>query len=387
MKRENNINTDILIYYIIKVLSFVLFVLVLLLCVALLTLWERKILGLIQRRKGPNVVGYCGVLQPFSDGIKLLLKESVVPSRANKYLFLLAPALALTFSFLLWAVIPVGTYIHEENEVSSTWSWSNIIIGPIETVNDVVQLHKHKDDDEDTVLGLNLAKDQVYMAGEPVTTVDLNNTAYLGSILNTNIGLLMILAILSLNTYPVILGGWASNSKYAFLGALRASAQMISYEIAMSLTVLPVCVLSGSSNLNDIIQAQSVVWNIFILPLSFILFFICVLAETYRTPFDFTEAEGELVSGFNVEYSSMGFALFFLAEYLNIIFMCGFMSVLFFGGLKVYITLILLFFIILIRGTLPRYRYDQLMRLGWRIIMPISVIYLVIISTVFFFFF
>ena len=319
----NSTEINIILYYIFKIISFTLFILVLLLCVAILTLWERKILGLIQRRKGPNVVGYCGVLQPFADGIKLLLKEAVIPSRANKYLFLLAPTLAMTFSFILWSLLPVGTYIYEDSDVS--YFWSGVSTQIVEDI-DVVCYSKHMDDDYDDMVYYNFILDYCNFVDEFFKQYNDSNNIYLGSLLNTDIGLLMVIAILSLNTYPIILGGWASNSKYAFLGSLRASAQMISYEIAMSLTLLPICVVSGSANLNDIVEAQFYIWNIFILPVSFILFFICVLAETYRTPFDFTEAEGELVSGFNVEYSSMGFALFFLGEYLNIIFMCGFMS-------------------------------------------------------------
>lgn len=373
---------EVLLYVVIKILSFVLFIIVLLLCVALLTVWERKILGLLQRRKGPNVVGYCGVLQPFSDGLKLLLKECIIPSRANKYLFIFAPVLAMAISFMLWSVLPVGTYITPPEDVYFFWDYDASYIEDFNFSDELALAYLEVNSNfvTDFIVDFEAFVDSFLKK-------DYKDSIYLGSLLNTDVGLLMILSLLSLNTYPVILGGWASNSKYAFLGSLRASAQMISYEIAMSLTVLPVCVLSGSASLNDIIEVQCNLWNIFVLPVSFILFFICVLAETYRTPFDFTEAEGELVSGFNVEYSSMGFALFFLAEYLNIIFMCAFMSVLFFGGLRIYIVLLLLFFIILVRGTLPRYRYDQLMRLGWRIIMPISVFYLIIVSFVFFFFF
>jgi len=371
---------EISLYFLIKILSFISFIIMLLLSVALLTLWERKILGLVQRRKGPNVVGYCGVLQPFSDGLKLLLKECIIPSRANKYLFIFAPVLAMTLSFMLWSVLPIGTYIYEPQDVFLSWDMS---VAPMEDYNFPVVYTGEFLEGAEVLDSKTAFQDFV----DSWVKTECKDSIYLGSLLNTDISLLMILALLSLNTYPVILGGWASNSKYAFLGSLRASAQMISYEIAMSLTLLPICVISGSANLNDVILVQSNMWNIFVLPVSFILFFICVLAETYRTPFDFTEAEGELVAGFNVEYSSMGFALFFLAEYLNIIFMCAFMSVLFFGGLRVWVVLLLLFFIILIRGTLPRYRYDQLMRLGWRIIMPISVFYLIIVSFVFFFFF
>jgi len=327
---------DLYAYYSIKLISFVFFVLILLLCVALTTVWERKILGLIQRRKGPNVVGYCGVLQPFSDGLKLLLKESIVPTRANKYMFLFAPVLAMTLSFMLWAVLPVGVYIYEPDDVFLMWNYAGQTAEFYDLDDGILQPDYIFFRDIDVLYAntISVSEDNLFINSfndflNYMNEKDTKNNIYLGSILNTDIGLLMILSILSLNTYPVILGGWASNSKYAFLGALRASAQMISYEIAMSLTILPICVVSGSANMNDIIESQTYIWNILLLPLSFILFFICVLAETYRTPFDFTEAEGELVSGFNVEYSSMGFALFFLAEYLNIIFMCGFMSVLF----------------------------------------------------------
>lgn len=298
------------------VILYLLIIVFVLLSVAVFTLVERKIMSLIQRRRGPNVVGFFGILQPFADGIKLFLKECIVPSRANRLVFIFSPLLALSVSLLVWLVLPL---------------WF----------------------------------------GECVVTFDVS--------------ILYVLALLSLNSYSIVLGGWASNSKYAFLGAIRGTAQMISYEIAMGLNLFGVVVMHSSLNLEVIFCEQfTIFFNfLFMLP-SFILFYICFLAETYRTPFDFTEAEGELVSGFNVEYSSMGFALFFLGEYANIIFMSFFMSVIFFGGIYLPIILFLLFVTVWLRSTLPRYRYDQLMRLGWRVIMPLALLNLVLFSIVVF---
>jgi NADH-quinone oxidoreductase subunit H len=286
-----------------------------LLSVAVFTVVERKIMGSIQRRRGPNVVGVFGILQPFSDGIKLFLKELIIPSRANRIMFVFCPILALSVSLMVWVVLPFKS----------------------------------------------------------------------GALLPVDVGLLYVLALLSLNTYSLILGGWSSNSKYAFLGAMRAGAQMVSYEIAMGLSIMVLVVSGGSLNFLVLVESQEELWNVFVFLPSFFLFYICFLAETYRTPFDFSEAEGELVSGFNVEYSSMGFALFFIAEYVNIIFMCFLMSVLFFGGVRISVILLLLFVTVWLRSTLPRYRYDQLMRLGWRVIMPLSLLYFCIVCLVVYF--
>ena len=296
------------------IILYILIIIFVLLSVAVFTLVERKIMGLIQRRRGPNVVGFFGILQPFADGIKLFLKECIIPSRANRLVFIFAPILALSISFLVWLVIPL---------------W------------------------------------------------------FQESIISFDVSILYILALLSLNSYSIVLGGWASNSKYAFLGAIRGTAQMISYEIAMGLNLFGI-VLNHSSLSLDVVSSEQCIYyfNALFMVISFILFYICFLAETYRTPFDFTEAEGELVSGFNVEYSSMGFALFFLGEYANIIFMAFFMSVVFFGGVYLPVILVILFITVWLRSTLPRYRYDQLMRLGWRVIMPLALLNLMIISIV-----
>jgi NADH-quinone oxidoreductase subunit H len=294
--------------------------------VAYLTLMERKVIAAMQLRKGPNVVGYFGLLQPLADGLKLMLKEVILPQKANKALFLLAPIITFTLALIGWAVIPFS-----ENFTIS----------------------------------------------------------------NLNIGIVYLLATSSLGVYGIIIAGWASNSKYAFLGAIRSSAQMISYEVSIGLIIVSVVLLSGSLNLNEIILAQKNHW--FAIPLfpMFVVFFISALAETNRHPFDLPEAESELVAGYNVEYSSMPFSMFFLGEYANMILMSAFASTLFLGGwlplfdndfcnsipgflwlfAKIFF---LLFCFIWVRATLPRYRYDQLMRLGWKIFLPLSLIFVVI---------
>jgi len=255
---------EIYFYYGLKIIELLAYLLPLLICVAFLTLIERKVMGAIQRRQGPHKVGFYGLLQPFADGLKLLIKEPIIPLYSNKFLFLLAPIIFLSLSFLLWLVIP---------------------------------------------LGLNYC------------------------FLDLNLGLLYILGLSSLAVYGIILAGWASNSKYAFFGGLRSAAQMISYEVSLALLLLPLVMLSGTFNLMDILLSQSITgWNIiFFFPL-FVLFFITALAETNRSPFDLPEAESELVSGYNVEYSGFGFAFFFIAEYLNIIFMSCLITILFLGG-------------------------------------------------------
>ncbi|MDE3016404.1 MAG: NADH-quinone oxidoreductase subunit NuoH [Pseudomonadota bacterium] len=306
----------------------------LLICVAMLTWFERKVIAAMQLRKGPNVVGFFGLLQPFADGLKLLLKETIVPSGANQALFLIAPMLTFTLAMLGWAVIP-------------------------------------------------LSPDFV--------------------IANINVGVLYLFAVSSLSVYGIIVAGWASNSKYAFLGAIRSSAQMVSYEVSIGFVIVTVILVAGSLNLGDIVRAQSGGighWNAcgILFPM-FIVFFISGLAETNRHPFDLPEAEAELVAGYNVEYSSMSFALFFLGEYANMILMSGMTAILFLGGwdapfavapftrlppflwfaLKV---LLCLFVFVWARATLPRYRYDQLMRLGWKIFLPLSLVWVVIVAGV-----
>jgi NADH-quinone oxidoreductase subunit H len=313
------------------ILYFLSATLCLLIAVAYFTLIERQTLAAIQRRQGPNIVGFYGLLQPLADGLKLFLKETVLPKSSNLLIFILAPIFTFALALAGWAVIPLG----------DGFAMSNL-----------------------------------------------------------NIGLLYLFAISSLSVHSVIMAGWSSNSKYAFLGALRSAAQMISYEVSMGITIISVILISGSLNLNDIVNAQKNVW--YVLPLfpMFIIFFICILAETNRHPFDLPEAEAELVSGYNVEYSAMSFALFFLAEYSNIILMCALTVILFLGGwfpictvwfLK-YVpgvvwfsikTVFCIFLFIAVRGTLPRYRYDQLMRLGWKVFLPLSLCFLIIVSALF----
>src|SRR4051794_18169977 len=295
----------------------------LLIGVAYLTLAERKVLAAIQIRKGPNVVGPFGLLQPFADALKMLMKETIIPSGANRLLFLLAPMLTFMLAMLAWAVIPVN----------DGWAIADI-----------------------------------------------------------NVGILYLFAISSLGVYGIIIAGWASNSKYAFLGAMRSAAQMVSYEVSMGFVLVTVLLCVGSLNLSDVVMAQQKIW--FCIPLfpMFVIFFISALAETNRSPFDLPEGESEIVAGFFVEYSSMSFGLFFLGEYANMILMSAMTSILFLGGwlgpfgflselgplwliLKICICL---FFFIWIRGTMPRYRYHQLMRWGWKVFLPFSLLWLVL---------
>jgi NADH-quinone oxidoreductase subunit H len=302
----------------------------LLIAVAYLTLAERKVMASMQRRKGPNVVGFFGLLQPLADGLKLLIKEPVLPSNANTLLFAAAPILTFLLSLLSWAVIPFG-------------------------------------------YGLVLS--------------------------DLNVGVLYIFAISSLGVYGIILAGWSSNSKYAFLGALRSAAQMVSYEVSIGLILITILLCVGSLNITDIVMAQSKIWyGIPLFPI-LVLFFISALAETNRAPFDLPEAEAELVAGYNVEYSSMGFALFFLGEYANMILMSTLASILFLGGwLPPFNTALFywvpsgiwlgikvaffLFLFIWVRAAFPRYRYDQLMRLGWKVFLPLSLAAVIFVSGV-----
>lgn len=288
----------------------------LLVAVAYFTIAERKIMAAIQRRRGPNVVGLVGILQPFADGLKLFAKETIIPRNANTGLFLIAPCLAFVLSLLGWAVIPF---------------FKGVVICDI------------------------------------------------------NLGVLYLFAISSMNTYSVLLAGWASNSKYAFLGAIRSAAQMISYEVSIGLTILSVALCAGSFNLSDIALAQKAIWFCFPLLPCFIIFSVSMLAETNRQPFDLPEAESELVSGYNVEYSAMAFALFFLAEYANMLLMSFFVSILFLGGwiapfwLCAKVLLGVVYFIVA-RAAMPRFRYDQLMFLGWKCFLPLSLSYFVFVA-------
>jgi NADH-quinone oxidoreductase subunit H len=317
-----------MLYTLAIILKILAIVLPLLISVAYFTLAERKIMGAMQRRKGPNVVGTFGLLQPLADGFKLLIKETVIPSNANTVVFILAPIITFLLSLLGWAVIPFG---------------------------------------EDKVLA------------------------------DLNVGIMYLFAISSLGVYGVITSGWSSNSKYAFLGALRSAAQMVSYEVSIGVIIITVLLCVGSLNLSEIVLAQQSMW--FCIPLfpMFIMFFISALAETNRHPFDLPEAEAELVAGYNVEYSAMGFALFFLGEYANMLLMSGMTVILFLGGWlaplpiapftwvpgPLWFGIKMCFFVILFiwaRAAFPRYRYDQLMRLGWKIFLPLSLGYLFLVA-------
>ncbi len=302
----------------------------LMISMAMLTYFERKVIAAMQLRKGPNVVGPFGLLQPFADGLKLLMKETIIPTQSNKVMFLLAPMITFMLALVGWAVIPFS---------------------------------------EDFVIA------------------------------DLNVGVLYLFAISSLGVYGIIISGWASNSNYAFLGAIRSSAQMVSYEVSIGLVIITVLLCVGSLNLGDIIAAQSGgIGNwfacSFLFPM-FVIFFISALAETNRLPFDLPEAEGELVAGYNVEYSSMSFALFFLGEYINMILISAMTVVFFLGGWQApvtegWLTLIpaplwfilkicfILFLFLWVRATFPRYRYDQLMRLGWKVFLPFSLLWVVL---------
>lgn len=302
----------------------------LLIAVAFATYFDRKIWAAMQMRRGPNVVGIFGLLQPFADGVKLFMKETIIPAGANKVVFLLAPVIAFTLALVGWAVIPFGD-------------------------------------------GLVLA--------------------------DINVGILYLFAVSSLGVYGIIMGGWASNSKYAFIGALRSAAQMVSYEVSIGFVIVTVLLCVGSLNLSDIVRAQEGMW--FALPLlpMFVIFFISVLAETNRPPFDLPEADSELVAGYQVEYSAMAFALFMLGEYANILLLSALTAILFLGGwlppfdvapfnwipgpLWFLAKLGFIFFVISwVKATVPRYRYDQLMRLGWKVFLPFSLLWVMVTAGV-----
>ncbi len=313
----------------------ILFLLVpVLVSVAMIVWLDRRVWAFVQKRQGPNVVGPFGLLQSLADALKYIFKEIIIPASSNKIIFILAPIITMTLALIAWAVIPFG---------------------------------------EDQVLA------------------------------NINVGILYIFAVSSLGVYGIIMGGWASNSKYPFLGSIRSAAQMVSYEVSIGIIIINVLLCVGSLNLSDIVLAQKNIW--FIVPLfpMFVIFFISALAETNRPPFDLPEAEAELVAGYQTEYSGMMYAMFWLGEYANILLMCALGSILFLGGwlspIDLYpfnlipgaiwlILKILLLFILfaLVKAVVPRYRYDQLMRLGWKIFLPFSLTYVVLTASYLFYF-
>ena len=313
----------------------ILFLLVpVLVSVAMIVWLDRRVWAFVQKRQGPNVVGPFGLLQSLADALKYIFKEIIIPASSNKIIFILAPIITMTLALIAWAVIPFG---------------------------------------QDQVLA------------------------------NINVGILYIFAVSSLGVYGIIMGGWASNSKYPFLGSIRSAAQMVSYEVSIGIIIINVLLCVGSLNLSDIVLAQQNIW--FIIPLfpMFVIFFISALAETNRPPFDLPEAEAELVAGYQTEYSGMMYAMFWLGEYANILLMCALGSILFLGGwlspIDLYpfnlipgaiwlILKILLLFILfaLVKAVVPRYRYDQLMRLGWKIFLPFSLTYVVLTASYLFYF-
>ena len=335
-----------MIYYIAMLVKVVVVFVFVLLTVAYATYAERKIIGHMQVRLGPMRTGWHGLLQPIADGVKLFFKEEIVPSQSDKFAFLLAPVIALIPAFIGFAVIPFGDTIE--------------------------------------VMGYKI----------PLQIAAFYDTAA-GKVVDLNVGVLYILALASVGVYGIVLAGWSSNSKYSLLGGLRSSAQMISYELAAGLAIISVFMMSESLSLQKIVADQAGFgWYAFKQPLAFILFFICSLAEINRTPFDLPEAETELVSGFCTEYSSMKYAMFFMAEYANMVTVCAVTTTLFLGGwhgpaflpgwvwfiAKVYF---LIFVCMWIRATYPRYRYDQLMRLGWKVFLPLTLLNIVVTGLIY----
>ena len=313
----------------------ILFLLVpILISVAMIVWLDRRVWGLVQKRRGPNVVGPFGLFQTLADALKYIFKEIIIPASANKVVFILAPIVTMTLALVAWAVIPMS---------------------------------------EDLVLS------------------------------DINVGVLYLFAVSSLGVYGIIMGGWASNSKYPFLGAIRSAAQMVSYEVSIGIIIINVLLCVGSLNLKDIVIAQEELWYVIPLFPMFVIFFISALAETNRPPFDLPEAEAELVAGYQTEYSGMMYAMFWLGEYANILLMCAMGSILFLGGwlpildiyplnlipAPVWMMLKILFLFLLfalIKAIVPRYRYDQLMRLGWKIFLPFSLVYLVLTASFLFYF-
>ena len=313
----------------------ILFLLIPVLVTVAMIVWlDRRVWAFVQKRRGPNVVGPFGLLQSLADALKYVFKEIIIPASANKIIFIIAPIITMTLALIAWAVIPFS---------------------------------------------------------ESLVLADIN------------VGILYLFAVSSLGVYGIIMGGWASNSKYPFLGAIRSAAQMVSYEVSIGVIIINVLLCTGSLNLNDIVLAQQNMW--FVLPLfpMFVIFFISALAETNRPPFDLPEAEAELVAGYQTEYSGMMYAMFWLGEYANILLMCALGSILFLGGwlspvdlypfnlipgaIWLILKILLLFFLFaLVKAIVPRYRYDQLMRLGWKIFLPLSLIYVVLTASYLFYF-
>ena len=321
---------NIFTYEIYKILTLLVPVLI---SVALIVWLDRRVWGFVQKRRGPNVVGPFGLFQTIADALKYLFKEIIIPASANKPIFILAPIITMTLALIAWAVIPLS---------------------------------------EDLILS------------------------------DINVGILYIFAVSSLGVYGIIMGGWASNSKYPFLGAIRSAAQMVSYEVSIGIIIINVLLCVGSLNLKDIVMAQKTLWYVIPLFPMFVIFFISALAETNRPPFDLPEAEAELVAGYQTEYSGMMYAMFWLGEYANILLMCAMGTILFLGGwlspinifpfnfipsfawfiLKI---LFLFFLFAIVKAIVPRYRYDQLMRLGWKIFLPFSLIYVVLTASFLFY--
>lgn len=401
-------------------LAFILFkVVCLLIAIAYYTIAERKIMAAIQRRRGPNVVGFWGLLQPLADGLKLIAKEMVIPSHSNSRIFVAAPLVILTLSLISWSIIPFGSVdiseIHygfgtkaEDKPTVVTAIEPVILVVCLvfayciekQIVNDVAGqkkqelatwVAKNKDNPALTKAEKTLIEAYETGQGTKANFEFFESLTESSRIADVHYGVLVILALSSLTVYGLIIAGWASNSKYAFLGALRSAAQMISYEVAISLVLLPVILMSGSLNFSEIVSMQATtLWFVFpLLPIA-IIFFISMIAETNRTPFDLPEAEAELVAGYNVEYSSIIFAMFFLAEYGNMIMMSLLKAILFLGGWSfcaplphaLVLTLkglIFCFLFVLVRATFPRYRYDQLMDIGWKIFLPLATGYLLFV--------
>ena len=342
-------------FLLVSIIKMLLVFTVIMVGVALLTLMERKVSAWMQNRRGPNRVGPAGLLQPAADGLKNILKEETFPALANRWLFLLAPALSFIPALLLSAVIPFGAPLPLSFDFT---------LGPLGRF--------------------------VHHGTMPMVVADLP------------IGFLFVLAISSMGVYGIALAGWSSNSKYALLGGLRAAAQMVSYEVPMGLSLIPVLLLSGNVSLSAIIHEQQLgLWYVLPLFLSFFIFLISGFAETNRLPFDLPEAESELIAGYHTEYSAMKFSFFFIAEYANVVTVCAMVTTLFFGGWDIPFThwdesggvlqtiatagffflkvMFWIFFVMWIRWTLPRFRYDQLMALGWKVLLPLALVYIMVI--------